>query len=355
MDNWVLNLPMTLALVFLLGFLGYRTFKFFNIPGGTIIGALVMVALVSSLGVRWAAFPSKTSLVFQIVLGIALGCKFSKERVPYIKTLFIPGLFAAAWMICISLGVGVFLAKVTDIDIGTALFGSVPGGVSEMSLIALTYNLNMPVVALLQFVRAVSVLIITPLIAARYSNTSREVAASKGATPDGEIQRGTVKEYNLFITLTIGAIAGYTADFLGIPVGGLLGAMGVVAVLRIVGVHLKEIPRWILVTAQIGLGGFLGTSFTPNVVATLQSLLVPTLVFSLVIVLNGLVLGFLAHKIFGWDLTTSLLACAAAGYTQMSVIALEMEADVVTVSIVQALRATIILSVMPTAIILLFL
>lgn len=347
MGEIALSMPLTLVLIFLLGFVGYSISKLFHIPGGAIIGSLVVLALVTSLGIGWAELPTKTSLLFQIIIGIVLGCKFSKEKVPAIKTLFLPGLFVAAWMICLSMAVAAILTKITALDMGTALYGSVPGGISEMSLIALSYDLKVPVVTLLQFVRVITVLIITPQIAAKYNPVRREEAAAQMIAGDHQTQTGKGRTGGILVTLAVGSVSGFTADLLGVPVGGMLGAMISVAALRIKGVKLQEIPKWLHILAQVGLGGYLGTTFTPDMVVTLKSLLLPTFLFSAVLVLSGLALGILTHRIWGWDLTTALLACAAAGYTQMSIIALDMDADVVTVSIVQALRAVIILTLMP--------
>lgn len=351
-EDMVFSGPVTFALTFLLGFLGYRIFKLLHIPGGALAGSLLMVALISSQGVGWAELPSYLSTFFQVILGIIIGCKFSKEKVPAMKSLFLPGLFVAAWMICISLLMGLLLSRVTGLDLGTALFSSVPGGLSEMGIIALTFNLSVPVVTMFQFIRVVAVYLCVPSIVARYGDTKGEEAAAQTLSEPDKTGDTRSKVLGVLATLLTGCAGGFTASFLGVPVGGLLGALIVVAVLRIAGVALREIPRWTLIFAQVGLGAYLGTTFTPEVVVTLKSLLIPTLAFSIIIVLNGIVLGLLVHRFFGWDLITSLLATAAAGVSQMSAIALDMDADAITVSIVQAMRLSLILIIMPSLIML---
>lgn len=350
MEGLALSIPLNFALIFFLGFLGYRLFDFLHIPGGAITGSLLMVAVVSSQGVEWAEIPSYANTLFQVMLGIVIGCKFSREKVSQLKSLVIPGLLSSVWMICISLAVGVLLAKATGLDLGTALFSSVPGGLSEMGLIALSYNLSVPVVTLFQFVRVITVFISVPVIVSKYGNGAREEAAGQTITAASENEDEKGKGLGAFATLVIGGFGGFTAKYFGIPVGGLLGAMIIVGILRTMGVSLKELPKWAVVFAQVGLGGYLGTTFTPEIVITLYSLLLPILIFSVVVVLNGVILGLLVHRFYGWDLSTSLLACAAAGVTQMSAIALDMDADAVTVSLIQALRISIILVLMPSLI-----
>ncbi len=350
MEDMVFSAPVTFALVFFLGFLGYRIFKLLHIPGGAIAGALVIVALVTSQGVGWAELPSYMSTFCQVILGIMIGCKFSREKVRQIKSLLVPGMLVATWMICISLVIGILMARVTELDLGTALFGSVPGGISEMGLVALSYNLSVPVVTLFQFVRVLAVYFCLPSIVLKYDNTEREEAADKALPIVDKPEYSKKKAYYVLVTILLGTVSGFTANALGVPVGGLLGAMVIVAILRIMGVPLEEVPRWAFILAQVGLGAFLGTTFTPDIVVTLQGLLLPTLVFSIIIVLNGVVLGLLVHRVFGWDLVTSLLATAAAGASQMSAIALDMDADAITVSIIQAMRLALILMLMPTII-----
>ena len=345
MEGIILNLPISLVLIFFLGYTTHCFLKRLHIPGGAIIGTLLIVAVFSGLGITWAKFPSNTGLVFQIMIGIILGCRFTKDRLPLIKTLLLPGFIVGVWMVCIGLAAAMLLVKSTGLDLGTAIVGSMPGGISEMSLIALSYNLEVSIVTLLQFTRAITVLLITPFAADRNKLAKRRRLPKR--LINIETEKDEMSTNSIFITLAVGGLGGAIGNTFGIPVGGMFGAMLAVAAFCVGGVSLKEIPKWMFIVVQIGLGGFFGTLFTPTMFVILKNLIVPITLFSVIIVLNGLVLGYLFHKWFNWDITTALLACAAAGYTQMSIIALEMDADAVTVSIIQSLRAIIIISFMP--------
>jgi membrane AbrB-like protein len=350
MGNLILNLPLSLMLLFLLGYLGYRVFRFFHIPGGAITGSLLLVAIFSCLGVGWANIPSNFNTFFQVVLGIVVGCKFDREAVPRIKSLIVPSLFVTISMVGSCLAVGVLLAKITGVEPGTAFYASMPGGLAEMSLLAMERNLNAPVVTMFQYMRVLAIFISVPLIALRYNQGVKEAAAGSAAAPEAGSDNDKARVSRILTTLVIGGVGGFTAKAIGVPVGGLLGAMTVVGLLRILGVPLRPLPRQLVTFAQIGLGVYLGTTFTPEVVATLQRLLIPTAIFSVVIVLLGVILGVFLHKFWGLDLVTSLLACAAAGVTQMSAIALDMDADAVTVGLLQAFRYAVTMMVMPTII-----
>lgn len=222
-----------------------------------------------------------------------------------------------------------------------------------MGLLAIELNLNVPVVTLFQFMRVVAVYVCVPAIATRYDRKGREEAAAKAPSVDGELKNGKRKMLEILGTLLVGGAGGFIAKALGVPVGGLLGAMTATGILRIMGVHLKALPRSLVVLAQIGLGGYLGTTFTPEVVASLHRLIIPVIVFSVAVVLNGIIIGILVHRYFGLELVTSLLACSAAGVTQMSAIALDMDADAVIVGVIQSMRFALTMMIMPGLILLL--
>jgi membrane AbrB-like protein len=351
MEGFAPSLLQTIIIIFCLGYLGYRVFKLFHMPGGAIMGAMIMVAIISSRGVVWAKLPSYSTVIFQVVIGITIGCKFSKEQAYRLKSLIIPGVIVSVWMLCTGLGAGILLTRFTNFDLGTALYGSVPGGMSEMCLMALSYNLNVPVVSMLQTVRVIVVNVSVPLIATRFGRAQREVAVAEQNQSEKVAENGQHKDWGVLSTLIIGGCGGFIAKYLGVPVGGLLGAMIVVGVLRILGMPLTEPPKRLIIFSHICLGGYLGTTFTTEVAEALMGTLLPALLFSSALILSGIVLAFCVHRLFGWDLPSSLLACAAAGVTQMSATALDMDADAVLVGLVQVIRLTIILLLMPTIIV----
>ena len=343
-------------LIFILGFIGYRFFNFLHIPGGAVTGSLVTLAIVTSLGVEWVEFPSFITTFFQVIIGVIIGCRFQKEQLSTMKSLLLPGALASVWMIVISLVVGYLITIFTGVELGTALYGSVPGGLFEMGLIALSFNLNVPAVTLFQFTRILSISVSLPFIVTKCNNKNLEreragVECQFAVDMNNTEQRNHKTDFpNMFLALFLGGLGGYTANYLGLPVGGMLGAMLVTGSLKSIGLPLKELPRWLIIGTQIIIGGYLGTTFTPEMVATLKSLLIPVVFFSLFVVLNGMFIGFLFHRILKWDLATALLANAAGGVTLMTLTAIEVHADPVRVSILHIIRLTVILMTMPTLI-----
>lgn len=342
-----LSLGTTLILIYIIGYIGYIIFKKIKIPAAGIIGSLVANAAVSLLGVNFAELPVFISVLLQITIGIIAGSQFSKERNKQIKALGLPSLLAAFWAVAVGLILGFLLFILADVDIGTAFFAAAPGGMSEMSSLAMMYGFDVPTVVLLQFLRIAMVYFSIPLVAsyfAKKSDGSTKIVFNKenGVNPECE-----EKSYPLIFTIFIGATAGLVAWKTNIPGGAIVGSLVAVGACKSSGVNLKTMPKKHISIYQIGLGASLGLTFTPEVASSISGMLGIIVLFSFLTVLNGIILGIIMHKKFGIDLTTSLLACAMAGVSQMSAIALEMDADSVVVSIIQTIRLTSILLIFP--------
>lgn len=345
----------TLVSIFILGYIGYKIFNYLHFPSAAVAGPLITIAIITCNGFEWTEFPSYLTIFLQVIIGVVIGSRLKKEQVPVIKTILFPGLISSVWMILVSLLVGFLLARITGVEQKTALFGSVPAGLFEMGLIALSLNLNIPIVTLLQFSRVLSISFSLPLIVCKFKNIRKndkisfyhKICDKKKDNCNFARKEKESTLLEVFMVLFLGSIGGFTAKYLNVPVGGMIGSMVMVGTLNILGVPLKEPPAWLTLVTRIMLGGYLGTSFVPEILTTLKSLLFPVLFFSFFIILNGILSGLVFHKILKWDLTTALLATAAGGITLMTLTAIELEADPIKVSIIQSLRIIIILFIMP--------
>lgn len=347
----IMTTVLTITATFLLGCVGYYIFNAIHMPAPGLTGALVINAIVTSLGAPWSKLPIGIILVLQIMIGIMIGSQFNKEKFKQIKKLAIPGLVVGLWMILTGLILGFAIAKLTNIDIGTALFSAVPGGLTEMSVLAMAYHLDVPKVVLFQFLRVVGVYLTVPLMASHYCKGNMKSKKEAVVTKE-ECSLEIKKEMNIFYTVILGGLSGYIAWILKIPAGAIIGPMLIIGGLRTYGCQLKALPRKSIISAQIGLGAFLGLTFTKEVAGTMIRMLPVSLFFTFLILANGFFLGVFLHKVFKWELTTALLACAAAGVSQMSAIALEMDADAIIVSVIQTIRLVMIILILPPLILL---
>lgn len=74
----------------------------------------------------------------------------------------------------------------------------------------------------------------------------------------------------------------------------------------------------------------------------------PLLLLLTLLTANTLFLDTVFHVVFGWDLMTGLLSCVAGGIADVSLIAMDMDADASTVAIMQTVRLAFVLAVLPS-------
>jgi membrane AbrB-like protein len=136
-----------------------------RLPAGALLGAMLAVGAMNLVGGDVASLPRPFRTTAKILVGTYLGGLLTLNTLRHLKTLAFP----AALMLAITIGAGliggILLSRLAGVDIYTALLGSAPGGSTEMTLVALSYDeAEPPLVAALQVIRIIGVILIVPLV-----------------------------------------------------------------------------------------------------------------------------------------------------------------------------------------------
>lgn len=152
---------------------------------------------------------------------------------------------------------------------------------------------------------------------------------------------------HILVTLLV-AIAGFLIGRrIGIPVPAMIGSMLAVGIFSaFTGFALMPTP--IKMFSQGISGAFIGMSVTRRDVRNIPHMVKPLIMLLVMLTANTIVLGFVFHLVFGWDLMTGLLSCVAGGIADVSLIAMDMNADASTVAIMQTIRLASVLAIFPT-------
>ncbi len=150
----------------------------------------------------------------------------------------------------------------------------------------------------------------------------------------------------ILLTLLIGLIGGLISYRLKLPAGAMLGAMLFVIVFNLISDH-AYLPRDSRTVLQIFSGVLLGSRIEKKDLQTLKTIVRPSLVLIVSMVILNLIFGFAMHRIGGLDLATSLFATAPGGMTDMALIADELGASMIQVSSLQLLRLLVIFATLP--------
>jgi|LGOV01.1.fsa_nt_gb membrane AbrB-like protein len=108
--------------------------------------------------------PLEMRISGQIVIGAYIGLSFSKDSIGQIKELIGPIIVMVIGLFAASILLGLFISKVTGMDLVTSMLGSSPGGLTEMSIIADSYDADVSKVVIMHLTRLIGVVVILPIL-----------------------------------------------------------------------------------------------------------------------------------------------------------------------------------------------
>ena len=134
--------PGDLGLLAALGVAGYLLARWLRLPAATFVGPLLGSAAGHILGWIVVNPPAGLMALAQLVLGSAVGARFSGTPVALIGRTLLLGAGATVIMLLITLAFGGALSALTGHPLTLLLLAFIPGGFTEMSLIALAMGVD---------------------------------------------------------------------------------------------------------------------------------------------------------------------------------------------------------------------
>lgn len=141
------------------GVIGYYS----KIPAGTMSCSMALVAYFN-VKTQKAYMPLPLRKVIQSFGGALIGAKVTLSDIIALKNLILPIILIVVGFCLMNVLVGFFLYKTTKFSLPTALLSASPGGMSDISLMAEDLGANGPQVASMQFLRAVFIVGVYPII-----------------------------------------------------------------------------------------------------------------------------------------------------------------------------------------------
>ena len=141
------------------GIVGY----FSHLPAGTMSCSMALVAYFN-VKTHKAYMPLTLRKIIQSFGGALIGAKVTLSDVIALKDLILPIILIIIGFCLMNVLVGFFLYKTTKFSLSTALLSASPGGMSDISLMAEDLGANGPQVASMQFLRAIFIVGIYPII-----------------------------------------------------------------------------------------------------------------------------------------------------------------------------------------------
>ncbi len=126
-----------LAILAVCGVVGVLGGTWLGLPAAGLLGPMVLSAAAHLLGLVDGAPPGWLVAVAQVVIGATIGCRFEGYPVARVLWMMLVGLGLTVLMLSITLLFGTGLQVVTGLPLPLLVLALVPGGLAEMSLIAL--------------------------------------------------------------------------------------------------------------------------------------------------------------------------------------------------------------------------
>ena len=143
------------------GAIGYPAAVRLKLPAAALIGPMVLSAAAHISGLTASSVPGTLIAASQLIVGTALGCRFTNRMsaIQMVRVIAIAAL-AAIVMIAVAIALVSIASLVIPVQ-NTILFLSLaPGGLAEMSLIALAFGTGTAFVTVMHFIRVAIVMLL---------------------------------------------------------------------------------------------------------------------------------------------------------------------------------------------------
>ncbi|PJI40187.1 AbrB family transcriptional regulator [Ferrovibrio sp.] len=150
------------ALLVTCGAAGWYAARFLRIPAAQLVGPMVVSALVHLAGWSHAAPPPELVATAQVVMGAALGCRFVGTPLKEVGRIATYAVIGTLIMLAVALGMTLSFAAWAGIPTEALMLVLSPGGMAEMSLVALGLGVEVAIVASMHIFRIAVVVIAVP-------------------------------------------------------------------------------------------------------------------------------------------------------------------------------------------------
>lgn len=164
--------PFGVPAVLLVGWLGSIAGRKVGLPAGNFLGAILSTLLLTWTGVTHPTLPTPLFAGALLAIGISVGVQFDIATIRRIRRAAVIEVAQIMGLMAVSLGMGYWLARVTEIDLRTAVLGTVPGAMEAQVALAFSMGVNAPVVVAMHTIRVLILILIGPWIASRLSRSA---------------------------------------------------------------------------------------------------------------------------------------------------------------------------------------
>lgn len=151
---------------------------------------------------------------------------------------------------------------------------------------------------------------------------------------------------NIVVTLAFGFLGWLIAKKLKFPAAAMIGSMIAVAILNIT-FDIAYMPRTIKIFTQSVAGMFIGLQLRKEDIKDMKRMIKPILILLLFYAINTFICGTIIHFIARIDYLSAWFSCISGGLTDISLIAMDLNANTSAIVFMQSIRLVFTLGVFP--------
>jgi hypothetical protein len=142
---------------------GGWVFKKLGVPGGTLVGAMIFTVIHNCL-FGSVTYPTMIKKYQQVFTGAYIGVGITASTLAMIPSVAIGMVFSVIDILLYVLLLSFILRKTSDMDYGTSLLCSTPGGIGEVSILSEEMGTDTATVAIMNTARMILIVATFPIL-----------------------------------------------------------------------------------------------------------------------------------------------------------------------------------------------
>ncbi|BCG59465.1 AbrB family transcriptional regulator [Paenibacillus sp. URB8-2] len=332
----------------LTGILGGVLFTLLRLPIPWLLGPMLAVLIGSNTAKGYYGWPAAVRNTGMIIVGYTIGLALTVSAIREMSRELPSMLLMTAALILLCGGIAAAVSRLSGCDFRTVLIGSIPGGLTQMLILAEeTEGINMTVVTVTQVIRLMMIIITVPVLVFGPLNGVSGGTAAQIPALSAVHATWTGLFPNIFIFAAVSVVCAVAGNKVKFPTPYLLGPAIGTAVIQLSGLSGPALPVPVLDAAQLMIGVYVGLLLKPAGLEHKVRTLVLALGSSVLLIAGAFGLSEILRIYSSASPATALLSLAPGGMDQMSLIAHEVNANLPMVAGYQLFRTFFIFFAVP--------
>ncbi|WP_433942955.1 AbrB family transcriptional regulator [Paenibacillus sp. SN-8-1] len=331
----------------LIAMIGGYLFQKLHLPVPWLLGPMLFVftfsRMLKPIRPHWPGYVRNTGM---IIVGYVLGLSFTYSTFIQISKQLSTMILMTVLLIIFCIFIAWIMSRITGIPFQTLLLGSIPGGLTQMIILAeetkgidITLVTFLQVSRLMMIITLVPMLIFSPVFGARHAqipiSTHTAVPSWNGLFP------------NILLYAAVCTLAALLGKKIRFPTAFLLGPMLAAIVLHLSGVFGPALPPSLTSASQLMVGSYVGLLLKPENLVSKSRTVLMAVVSGIILITGAFFLSLLLTTLHPVSAATAFLSLSPGGMDQMSLIAQEIHADLTIVACYQLFRTLFIFIAVP--------